>query len=107
MALCYEKDMFKNPDPTAFIRFKDLIETNLDLLLESLEACIDEKHMTLEDQLYGMLLDLMKNVDETIHWNRLEDLVYQAKILEHDIVAFLSMHGLTSHSLDWTIPSHQ
>jgi len=90
--------MAKEP---SILEAKDLALENLEAIRMSLVQCIDEGKMDLEDSLHNQLLDLIDDVSILKTWDEMEELVAQAKVLEQDIAAWLSLHGRTSLSLPW------
>ena len=93
--------MTTNHGPGFFISAKNLCIENGEVIKELLISCIDEQMMDLEDSLYRQIIDLNEKFPAAIHWDELEALAEQAKVLEQDIAVWLSMHGRSSYSLTW------
>ena len=92
--------------PLTLSQAKDLALENLEAIRMSLIRCVDEGMMDLEDTLHNEVLGLMDELDVLESWPEMEELIIRSKTIEHDIEAWLAMHGRTSISLVWPqIPS--
>jgi hypothetical protein len=86
---------------TNFQEARHKTHENLRLLRSILNQCTSEGMIDTGASLYNGVYALLEEVDGAENWNELEELVAQAKAFENDFVAWLSMHGRTSVSLQW------
>ena len=93
--------MAKEDEFVEFLEAKDLCVDNLKSLQSALIQCVDEKRIDMEDDLYNQTLVYLDGAPLLESWDELESLVFQAKGLEAEIDAWLSLHELTSYSLSW------
>lgn len=93
--------MAKDDEFIQFLKAKELCVENLKRLSASLIQCVDEKRVDMEDRLYYQTLDFIDAAPTIESWEELEGLIFQAKILEREVDAWLSLHELTSYSLSW------
>ena len=91
----------KKDNYVSFLQAKDQCVANLNSLMTSLQECVDNKRIDMEDILYDQLIIQLEGATATESWEELNMLIDQSKILEEEIDAWLSIHGLTSYSLSW------
>jgi hypothetical protein len=77
------------------------VTANLDEIQTTLIQCVEQGMLDTEDILYNRLLDLLDDASIVNNWDDLEELINQAKTLEQDIAAWLSLNGRTSYSYHW------
>ncbi len=93
--------MEKKDQYVDFLQAKDQCIDNLKSLKTSLQDCADNKRIDMEDSLYDQLVVILDGAPLIESWEELSMLIDQAKILEEEIDAWVSIHGLTSYSLSW------
>lgn len=91
-----EKDKY-----VEFLEARDICVTNLKSLQAAMDQSRDDKRIDLADDLYNQTQVCLDGAPLLETWEEIEDLIVQAKILEQEIDAWLSMHELTSYSLSW------
>lgn len=87
--------------PLTLAQAKNSVLENLEVIRMSLIRCVDEGMMDLEDTLHNEVLGLMDELDVLESWPEMEELIIRAQTIEHDIEAWLAMHGRTSIALIW------
>lgn len=93
--------MEKKDPYVEFLEAKDQCIENLQSLKSALLNCVDHKRIDMEDSLYDQINLRLDGAALIESWEELSMLVDQSKILEEEIDAWLSIHGLTSYSLSW------
>jgi hypothetical protein len=93
--------MEKKDNYVDFLQAKDQCVDNLKSLQTALQECVDDKRVEMEDSLYDQLIVRLNGASLIESWEELGMLIDQSKILEEEIAAWLSIHGLTSYSLFW------
>jgi hypothetical protein len=93
--------MAKQDDYVEFLQAKDQCVENLLSLKSALVQCVDEKGVEMQDSLYDQITVRLDGTPLLESWEELGLLIDQAKIVEEEIDAWLSIHGLTSYSLSW------
>ena len=84
-----------------FNQAKHQAHENLYRLRSILNACTDEGMVDTGANFYNQIVSLLEEVEASETKEELNELIVQAKILEQDFVAWLSLHGRTSVSLEW------
>ena len=84
-----------------FLKAKDKCVENLNSLKASLVQCVDERRVDMEENLYDQVLVCLDGASVMESWEEIEQLIFQAKFLEQEIDAWLSIHQLTTYSLTW------
>ena len=92
--------MVKKTDPTAYIHAKDKTRDNLEELRTSLNSYREEGLQDLEE-LQDRLEKLIDIFDNLEHWDTLQGVIEEGKILEQEIDAWLAIHKRNSYSLSW------
>ncbi|HEY4255569.1 MAG TPA: hypothetical protein VGM34_04410 [Chlamydiales bacterium] len=85
----------------SFLDARHKTHENLRLLRSILNQCTAEGMIDSGASLYNGVFALLEEVDAVGNWVELEALIAQARAFENDFVAWLSMHGRTSVSLQW------
>ena len=93
--------MANTPHSPDLFKAKEDAMDNLEIIRMSLVNAVNEGMIDLGDSLYNTCLGLIDDVPEVETWDDMEELVLQAKTLEQDVDAWLSMRGETSFSLTW------
>ena len=80
---------------------KNQVVSNLEILLTTVDDCVNEGMVDEGSFLYNQLLDWIDEVKLSDDWNELNEVIARAKTIEADLDAWASGHGRTSISLNW------
>lgn len=83
------------------LRAKEQCVENFERLKSALIQCVDEQRVEMEENLYNQTIVCIDGASILETWEEIDNLVFQGKILEEEIDAWLSVHELTSYSLIW------
>jgi hypothetical protein len=80
---------------------KQVILENLEAIQASLNRCVQEGMIDLDDDYYNEILGLMEDARTLDNWDEMMEAIVRAKTLEIDIASWLSRHGRTTVSFNW------
>jgi len=86
---------------TQLLLAKQTILENLEAIQASLNRCVQEGMIDLDDDYYNEILGLIEDARTVDNWDELMEAVVRAKTLEIDIASWLSRHGRTTLSFNW------
>jgi hypothetical protein len=84
-----------------FLKIKEDILDNLDILIFNLENCVDAGMLDDGSAIYNTLEDLSDQINSIDTNEELEEIISQAKIIERQIDGWMATQGQTSISLTW------
>lgn len=90
--------MAKNPQ---LILAKQTVFENLEAIQTSLNRCVEEGMIDLENEYYNEVLGLLEDARTAESLDELREAIVRAKTLEIDIAAWMSRHGRTTLSFAW------
>jgi hypothetical protein len=91
-----------NKDPfLEFLEARDKCVENLLSLRTSILQCAEDQQIDVDDALYEKTTICLDGAPLLESWEEIAELVFQGKILEAEVDAWLSVHKLTSYSLTW------
>ena len=90
--------MVKDPQ---LILAKQTVFENLEAILVSLNRCVEEGMLDLENEYYNEVLGLLEDARTADSLDELREAIVRAKTLEIDIAAWMSRHGRTTLSFSW------
>ncbi|MBS0625431.1 MAG: hypothetical protein JSS32_05215 [Verrucomicrobia bacterium] len=93
--------MKKKIDPMAFLAAKEDVMENLEAIQVWINQSVSQGMVDMDDTYYNELLGLMDDTVVMETWPEVEEIILKAKVLETDVDAWLSMHGITTVSLTW------
>lgn len=80
---------------------KDAVLENLQALQFSLTRAVDQGMIDNDSAYENLILNLLDQALAIESWSGLEEIIFEAKILEEDIDTWLSLRGMTTIGLEW------
>lgn len=88
-------------DSDDFLHAKEQVMDNLDTVLTRISQCEDQGMLDPGSSLYNEVLMIMDDVEIVHTFEELEEAIIKGKEIEHNVDAWLALHGGNTLELDW------
>ena len=95
--------MSNNPDPMIFQNAKEDMMENLAALELKVDQAVDQGMVDIDDGYHNELLALMDDAAVVETWPEMAEMISRSQTVETDVDTWLSIHGITTISLEWPV----